>query len=329
MSRQRQQPPDEVGDHRWSRERGVALVTVIMIASILSALSYHILTRHTTTLAFSSQHFGWNQAREFARGAELAARRILIEDLVNDRTREADTLLEPWATTTEPIESDYGRVTFQINDLQSRLNLNSVLEQNGKDQIQRIRRLCEMLKVEPRIPELWMHWIDSDQVSDQGGESDTYLLLEPPYRTPDDYAVNLSEVNAMIELHPAEFRLLGKFVHGSNAPQTFLVNINTASAEVISSLDPSISIGHGQKIAERQREWKAVEDAVRDEAALRKVADALTVRSNLFEVQIKVELGEVRFEMVSVLHRNPESGDISLMYRDYAQLVEFDDRESS
>ena len=62
------------------RQRGVALISVLLIVALCSALMYELLTRHSMVVAKSRQVLYADQARAYTLGAEAFARQILHED---------------------------------------------------------------------------------------------------------------------------------------------------------------------------------------------------------------------------------------------------------
>ena len=46
------------------------------------------------------------------------------------------------------------------------------------------------------------------------------------------------------------------------------------------------------------------------------------VASRFFEVQVRAQVGGTRCELTSVLHRNPETGELTLLSRTYGKRFE-------
>ena len=89
-----------------SRSRGVALLTVLMVTALASAIALGMLAQHRMgqyrTLALIESE----QARLYALGGEGWARELLWQDFRTDAQSDApyDGLDEPWARTDESIE---------------------------------------------------------------------------------------------------------------------------------------------------------------------------------------------------------------------------------
>ena len=99
------------------------------------------------------------------------------------------------------------------------------------------------------------------------------------------------------------------------------VNVNTGGADVLRSLGNSLTLEEAEALAETPREFRDVAEANAQYAGLADSAEALTVTSAFFEVRVRVELGDARAELVSVLHRHPNTGRVRLLGRDFGRRV--------
>ena len=81
-----------------TRQRGVALISVLLIVVAATALAYEMATRHTLNIAQSRLLLNGSQARQYALGGEEYARQILYADWEDEETRAYDTLQESWAS---------------------------------------------------------------------------------------------------------------------------------------------------------------------------------------------------------------------------------------
>src|SRR5262245_63424029 len=90
--------------------RGVALLSVLLIVAIVSALVYHLLERHSLVIAQTQQTLAGDQALSYALGAEAYARQLLVEDWTNPERRAFDGLTEAGAQRLRPSEVDTGHL---------------------------------------------------------------------------------------------------------------------------------------------------------------------------------------------------------------------------
>ena len=297
--------------------RGVALVSVLLIVAAASALAYQMAMRHAVDLIRSQRLFDASQARQYALGGEAYARQLLYEDA---RDSDKDTLLEPWRlcgeappaaeTTSEPandaaaaFDINNGVLTVCVRDLRARFNLNALAGRSGDEHLERLRRLLSLLQIDADVAELWSDWVDADESArPTGAEDGEYLTRAPPHRAANGPAAHLSEFFAVAPL-PAE-ALIALRPHVAALPHTgLLVNVNTATAEVLGALDENMSLADGQLLADAPREFDTVQAAVVEVAKLSASSAVLGVGSDFFEVQARAEVGDASVVLTAVIHR--------------------------
>lgn len=297
--------------------RGVALVSVLLIVALASALAYQMLSRHGLTIAHSEQLLRGGQAREYALAAEAFARQLLAEDWSDEATREADTLLEPWAEPSPPFEIEDGEIALAIVDLNARFNLNGVIGRGGPDNVQRLKQLVTNLELPPVIADTWVDWVDPDSdVNAAGAEDETYLLSVPAYRAANQPVASTSELLAVRDVTPDDYAALRP--HVAWLPETNLrVNVNTAGYEVLRCLAPGLSEEEAETLIESDREFQEVAEVTAQHAALGNSVAAIAVMSEYFEVRVRAEVADTRVSLASMLHRDPTTGRVRLLARDF------------
>ena len=311
--------------HR-SVPRGLALVSVLLIVAVTTALAYEIANRHAFSVAVSRQALAESQAREYALGGEQYARQLLYADWEDEATRGKDTLLEDWSTMPEAFEVEGGGIEMRIVDLSSRFNLNSVVGAEGPRNAARLRRLFTQLELEANYVDAWVDWIDPDQeVLPYGAEDADYLLREPPHRTANQQAVDISELRLAVPFESRdEYARLA--LHVTVLPTDRLtVNINTVTDLVLASLAPNFPVADAQRLVEQVRDYDDMEGVIASHAPLGESAAALGVGSQFFEVQVRAHVGATRSELTSILHRNHDSGELTLLSRNFGRRIEFQD----
>lgn len=299
--------------------RGVALVSVLLIVALASALAYQMLSRHGLTIAHSEQLLRGGQAREYALAAEAFARQLLVEDWSDEATRAADTLLEPWAEPSAPFEIEDGEIALAIVDLNARFNLNGVVGKGGPDNVQRLKQLVANLELEPVIADTWVDWVDPDSdATAAGAEDETYLLSVPAYRAANQPVASTSELLAVRDVTPDDYAALRP--HVAWLPDTALrVNVNTAGYEVLRSLAPGLSEEAAETLIESDREFQEVAEVTAQHAALGNSVAAIAVMSEYFEVRVRAEFADTRVTLASMLHRDPTTGRVRLLARDFGR----------
>ena len=302
--------------------RGVALVSVLLIVALASALAYQMLSRHGLTIAHSDQVLRSGQAREYALAAETFARQLLMEDWSDEETRDSDTLLEAWAEPTAPFQIEQGEVSLAIVDLNGRFNLNGVVGKGGPDNLQRLRQLVGNLELEPAIADAWLDWVDLDtEVHEAGAEDETYLLYAPAYRAANRPAASASELLAVANVTREDYESLRH--HVTWLPEGRMqVNVNTAGAAALRCLAPDLSEDDAQTLIESDREFQEVAEIAAQYAAFGNSVSVMAIVSEYFEVRVRAEVADAQVELTSMLHRDPTTGRIRLLARDFGQRFE-------
>ena len=326
------------------RPTGVALLSVLLVVSIATALAYQMMSRHTLSVAYSGLVLNGSQARQYALGGEEYARQILYADWKEEKTRSKDTLLEAWAVREAPkdeedprhkytpagsddadeagataFQVDDGEVEVRIEDLSARFNLNAVLGPGGAQNMARLKRLLKHVGLDPNVADRWKDWLDADEdVENFGAEDSEYLLADVARRPANQRAFHVSELLVPLELTPDEFERLRPHV-------TVLpvfdqrINVNTASEVVLSILAANFPATQAQQMLEQPREFENVESVIAAYAPLGESADALAIRSEFFRVKVRATVGGVRSELTSVLHRDQASGLLTVLSRSFGE----------
>jgi general secretion pathway protein K len=203
------------------RQRGVALVTALLVVSLATMAAVSMATRQHVDVRRTGNLLHGEQAYAYALAAESWA--LVIMDRDKEDT-ENDMLEEDWATALPPISVEGGFVNGVIRDLQGRFNVNNLVGEDGK----------------PSIADR-DYWIDPDIDASypDGAEDDSYLLNDPPYRAANRPLSDASELG-LVKGFTAEARAaLGP--HITVLPVRTSINVNTASAEVLRAFNENLT----------------------------------------------------------------------------------------
>ena len=290
------------------------MVSVLLVVALASAFASQMVSRQALTVAHARQVFHGAQAREYALGAEAFARQLLFEDWSADGTR--DTLLEAWSLPGEPFEIDGGLIEMKVIDLERRFNLNAV---GRPENLQRLKQLMANLDLDPNLADAWRDWIDPDEtVYGFGAEDDDYLMAVPAYRAANQAATSTSAMLAVKGFSKGVHAHLEPYVATLPSEQ-LKINVNTVGVEVLRTL--GLTSETIEVMMESPREFQDVAEAKTQYPGLSAGEEVLTVISAFFEVRIRVELDGARAELVSMLHRDPASGEIRLLRRNFGRRV--------
>ncbi len=306
------------------RQRGVALITVLLVFALVAVLAAAMLERAQLSQRSAANLIGSRQAWHYALGGEAYARQLLANDL-REGERGVDLLTEAWARVdaSQLFEIDAGEMTIEIADLQARFNLNNLVTGEGApDAAQRAQllRLLTVLGLDAKLADQWQDWIDPDREPlPAGGEDGAFSDLLAANR-PEAHS---SALRQMPSLSAEQYHRLAPFV--TTLPAFVPVNVNTAPAEVLRALSPIIDDSTASRIISRQqRGGFATTQAFIDfvGAAATGLAGQVSVDSSYFEVTVTVNIGDYWQRLRTVLRRDNNAGAIHVVARERLSLSE-------
>lgn len=301
-------------------QRGVALITVMLVAALASVLAITMLGRQHLSIAKTRQVVYSQQALEQALGAEAWVQALLRRDLEEDTEQPpVDGLTDSWATLgadSAPLELEAGSLEIRVRDLSGLLNLNAVVDAAGVD---RMKRLLDVLGIDQALAEAIRDWIDEDQEVQAGGAEDgRYLVQDPPYRTANAPFTSVTELRLLPGVDADVHARLMPFV--AALPTGFRrVNVNTAPGPVLAALAPGGEPERIMAFAAPDPPWADATELIAREVAFTVEAGVLATRSRFFEVLIRAEHGGQRVTLRSRVYRDPETGRTIVTGRDLAR----------
>ncbi|MDX1654483.1 MAG: type II secretion system minor pseudopilin GspK [Candidatus Competibacteraceae bacterium] len=340
------------------RQRGVALLTVMVVVFLATVAAVALARIQTFTLQRSTVLLHQQQALHYARGGESWAARILIRDREDG---QRDHLEEDWAQLPPALPIEGGYLQGSLEDLQGRYNLNNLLlaqagdpdpeapptddqsPQEGqptedqpppqeqqeerdpqKEQIEILTRLLEQLELDPAIAQALADWLDPDQEPrfPDGAEDGEYLGRDPPYPAANRLLTSVSELRLIKGVDAESFDKLSPYV--TALPVFTAVNVNTAQAPVLSALVEGLDLMRSEALVEARPPDGY--ESTRDFLDAIQVADSPLTRDNLvlgsdyFLLRVEAVVGEGRANLTSILARPPE-GAIRILLRRFGNQL--------
>ncbi|QFT54966.1 type II secretion system minor pseudopilin GspK [Microbulbifer sp. THAF38] len=229
----------------FRRQRGVALITVLLVMVIAIALVSHAITRDQISITRSGALLANTQLAEFVAGAEAWSRVALLKDFEEDKdaAEPADHALEAWASPALQFNPDNGKIRINIKDLNSCFNVNNLVSSsNGNDQFEIFRRLVSNVTGKSDLAGIIADWMDdNDTPRSSATEDDGYLGRDLAHRTPDTLISDISELSSVQEMELEDWQKLAPFLCALPETET-KININLASQELIEAVDSSASV---------------------------------------------------------------------------------------
>jgi len=295
-------------------------VAVATVAAVAMATRQQMDIRRTGGLLHGEQAYA------FSLGAESWARVVLARD---KRDSKIDTLYEDWSTQPPVSVVEGGSITGRILDLQGRFNLNNLVDGNGvadQDAIARYKRLLRRLELEESLADALADWIDSDidvRFPD-GAEDETYLGVVPPYRAANRLLADVSGLRLVKGYTPDIIDKLRPFV--TALPEVTPLNVNTASAEVLSTVAENMSLADGKSLVETRGEdgFETVAKFTQQKELSGKqqlTTAQLSVESDWFLMVSEADIGLSRARLASLIQRTDKGALVIRRQREFREPV--------
>jgi general secretion pathway protein K len=310
---------------RRSDERGIALLLTLLVLTLLVALILEFdaeARREYRDAAAFRDNF---KATVLARASVQAARGVLQQDFMKDKQAGQlfDALTDLWAFPITNYAIGDGLLNAKIEDERGKLNLNDLAVSGDpiikKAKVGRVKRLFELVQINPDLVDAIVDWVDNDETPEpSGAESIYYQTLRPSYRAANAPLQTLLELRLIKGMTPEIMAKLAKLVTIYPPEGQSKVNLNTADPLVIQALDPGITQSVAADIIQ-SRPYKTIQELDRvssfeDIGKVLRTQNLYDVQSNLFLARLTVKVNEVTRNAVVVLQRDPSTGMSTVQY---------------
>ena len=299
-----------LGRHGGRRERGVALITAVLMVALATILAVNVGFQGFLDQRRTGTLFAIDQGYEVALGGEAWAADFLRKDLQDSKT---DHLGETWARPLPPLPlDDGGTIEGRLEDLQGRFNLNNLIHADGTpnpEAIQQLERILAMLEIEPSWATAMADWIDQDVQPGfpDGAEDSVYTGQNPPHLTANMPVTRASELLVLPGFGAERYQRLKPYV--AALPVGTKINVCTAPGVVLDALstDSREFSLNPDDLAKRRKDacfptLEELRGALGDEA-YNQVKNSLTESSSYFRASVWVTIGTTQFTLYSLLAR--------------------------
>lgn len=280
--------------HNPRRQRGVALISVLLITALVTLIISDMLARQRLSVASSANQLQQQQLWQLALSGEAWAREQLRPELLTDDGPPRVHLAQRWAQGIGEFDIEDGHIRIRLEDLGARFNIDRLRYRNDDLNRARYQRLLAQLDLPPHDPA-------------------TLPAPLGPNQKPQPFA-DSSELRRLSALDASSWQRLQPWVATTGkAP----LNINTASIEVLASLE-SLDSGTARSLVQARPVdgYKSVQ-AFLEQPLLqnRQVSGSgLAVSSHNFRATLDVAVGERRLRLVSDL-RTGSDGQVQVLRR--------------
>ncbi len=298
-----------------ARQGGVALITALVVVVICSMIASDMLWSTFLDQRRTATVLQGTQAREYARGAEDWVGHLLRMD--REET-ETDHLEQQWAEeiTALPLD-DHGTLSGRLLDQQGLFNLNNLVQEDGtihQESYEQFQRLLMLLGFDPDLVNPVVDWIDPDQepMMPLGAEDGEYLRRDPAHRTADQPMQSTSELRMIEGFDDEILEALKPYVTALPTMEHTPINVNTAPPLVLATLADNMSERDGEFLAEGQADggYRAVDQF--HEIAERNIPVEISVTTDFFKLEGRVEVGDASVSMYSLLARDEMGGTMTI-----------------
>ncbi|MGE7957934.1 type II secretion system protein GspK [Pseudomonas sp. NPDC089530] len=276
-----------------ARQRGIALISVLLITSLATLIVSDMLARQRLSLIGSANQMSQQQLWQLALSGEAWARGQLRDDWRDEPEPKRVHLGQRWAQNTPVFDIDGGRIRIQLQDLGGRFNLGTLRTANDRISRARYQRLLQTLGLPPHDP----------------GRL-------PPIRGYDGKPLAWNDSSELMRLEAVDRAVMERLQSWVRTTPGAL-NLNTAPAEVLASLG---KLDLAQAVALVQARpadgYKTVQEFL-DTPVLKQHelnAQGLDVSSRYFQAVLDVELGDRQLRLISRLRIEPDA-QVSVLQR--------------
>jgi general secretion pathway protein K len=220
------------------RERGAALLAVLILVAITGAIAAAALERLRLARVLSSNVVAIDQARHFAAGAEQLGV-LIVDDLVTqDRTKT--TLAGGWNGATRRIPMPGGGlVEARLRDGGNCFNINSVVQGDARQGFSRrpsgVAQFAGLMLLSgvpaadaQRVAEAAADWVDSDiEAAPAGAEDGAYAQGPQPFRTGNTLFADPSELRALVGMRSEHYAKIRPLICALPVSDLSPINVNT------------------------------------------------------------------------------------------------------
>lgn len=310
--------------HRLNHERGVALITAIIVVSIASIAAVAMTHELQLNIRRSSNIFSADQGFLYALGSEAWARGMLIRDLNNNNSgNKYDGLDEDWAQELPPTPLEGGQVQAVTTDLQAKFNLNNLYleaddpsdedKQLVTNNLALFQRLLAILELPESIAQATADWLDEDikALYPDGAEDMEYLDLDQPYRTANGPMASPTELRLIKGVDKDVFEKLAPYV--TTLPEHTKINVNTADTLVIRALAEDLSEADIEQLISEREETPFEQTTVfiknlkpllgQNNVKSQQVTSLISVESQYFQMETVVQMESSSQKLISRLYK--------------------------
>lgn len=311
------------------QQRGAALLTAMLTVALVATLASAALWQQWRQVEIEIAERVRSQTAWMMTGALDWTRLILREDAISAQGAAADHLGEPWALAVQ--ESKLSTflsqdqqwregdaevfLSGQITDAQSRMNVMNLVE-NGEISPQALARFAALFeRLDLPLAEL-QTLAQQLQISVKASRTNP-APTNAGTGNPGPAALMPQQTAQLVWLGLSPGTVAALQAHITVLPEATPVNLNTASAEVLSAVLPGLDLASArQAVTQRQRgHWASLNAAQEALGSNGRQLDGKlhSVQSRYFEVEGRMRIDNVVQQETALVRR--EGGQVRMLWR--------------
>lgn len=311
------------------QQQGIALITILVMVALATILAATIAKRQANTAENTAYLMRQNQSLLYAKSAEAFFSELLVDDAEN--AAEVDHLQENWAKPMPAFSVEDGFVSGTLQDESGKFNLNSLVNNDGTPNPQAkawFEKLLMRVGLPEKLSEAVIDWQDADDetVGAMGAEASYYQGLAQGYLPSNNKFHHVEQLKLVRGFEGQKYLQIAEYISAVPTSDS-KVNVNTAPAILLASIDPKLDIKAVQQVMQ-QRQAKlehfsniddlwAIEPFTQVSTDVRNdMNNLLGVQSNYFKAKIEVLLSERKRQFSSDLVRKDKT--VYVAYRSMA-----------
>lgn len=292
-------------------QRGVALITILLIVAILTAIVSRIGLSSQIWVRQVENGAAFAQADQASRAAQFWIAGILEQD-----DNDFDAATDLWAQPLPPIPAGWGVLFGWVEDMQARFNLNNLVDAEGKLDtlaLLQFERLLQILELNPGIAQAVADWIDADgsPAGPWGAEDVFYISQGTPYFAANRPFEETSELRLVRGVDLPAWQKLEPFV--SALPGSTPINVNTVSTEVLAAAVTEWELSGQAKLLAEKWTTEVAKQPVEDINVLagqllgnqdKPLPVGLDVGTKFFMAHTQLSFDNVEYRMATLIQRD-------------------------
>jgi general secretion pathway protein K len=300
------------------RQRGVAVITALLLTTLAISIVASLFWQQQVQVRSMENQRLHLQTKWILRGALDWSTLVLFQDGIDHR--EYTSLDQVWATPLaetrldqyverERVEGENfdASLSGNITDACSRYNLRNLAKTRGhpeEDQIAILGRLLRNVQLDSGLARRIAAYVAAGMpVGAEPPDKDTPAT---PVTGAPVKILQVDDLLAVQGVTPLMVERLRPFV--TVLPETTLVNVNTAPAEVLAAVVPDMSMSGANTLIVRRKQapWRDLSYFARDATAGQKdTLSGVAVHSDWFLVDTRIRLDRAALDAQALIKRSP------------------------